>query len=197
MVKILLYFLAILPTLAIADDYSTSNSNKVYLSANGSDVSVTIDQNGSRNRVYGVDATRAVIDGINNTVNIKQTGRNLIRLDQVGNNNTVITDQVNVSSGYQNVQKISVTGNNVSVSAQQNTTGNNTHSLEMTVVGNGHNVAVDQRGGGEHRGTINLINAGGSSNITLTQIGNTNQTYNIQQSCASLNGCSVSVVQGN
>ena len=197
MVKILLYFLAILPTLAIADDYSTSNSNKVYLSANGSDVSVTIDQNGSRNRVYGVDNTRAVIDGINNTVNIKQTGRNLIRLDRGGNNNTGITEHVDVSASYQNVQKITVTGNNVSVSAQQNTTGNNTHSLEMTVVGNGHNVAVDQRGGGEHRGTISLINAGGSSNITLTQIGNTNQTYNIQQSCASLNGCSVSVVQGN
>jgi hypothetical protein len=195
-VKILVFLLSVIPTVILADSQYT-NSNKVYLLVDGAGANITIDQNGTRNRVYGIDDRRAEINGTNNTVNIKQTGRNLIRLEQIGNNNTLITEQVNVGSSNQNIQKISAQGNNISVSAQQNNYGGTSiHSLEATVVGNGHVITVDQRGEGAHGATINLTNAGGASNIMLNQLGNTGATYSITQSCANLSGCSVSVTQG-
>lgn len=196
MVKILVFLLSLFPTVILADSQLETNSNKVYLSVDGSGANITVDQNGNRNRVYGITDDTATINGANNTVNIKQTGRNLIRLEQIGNNNTVITDQVNVSVSNQNIQKISAQGNNISVTAQQNNySGGNIHSLEATVVGNGHTITVDQRGEGAHQATINVTNSGGASNIILNQLGNTGGTYSITQSCANLNGCTVSVTQ--
>jgi hypothetical protein len=195
-VKILVFLLSVLPAIVLADSEYT-NSNKVYLSVDGTGANITVDQNGNRNSVYGVADDWAVITGTNNTVNIKQTGRNLIRLEQIGNNNTVITDQVNVGSTNQNIQKISAQGNNISVTAQQNNYGGTgIHTLEAVAVGNGHSITVDQRGEGSHSAIINLINSGGSSNITLNQLGNTGAQYSITQSCANLSGCSVSVTQG-
>ena len=61
--------------------------------------------------------------------------------------------------------------------------------------GNGHIVSVDQKDGGAHGARIELTNNGGASNINLLQQGNTNQTYSIQQSCATLGGCSVTITQ--
>ena len=196
MVKILVFLLSVLPAILLADSGYT-NSNKVYLSVDGAGVNVTVDQTGNRNSVRGIADDWAVITGTNNIVNIKQTGRNLIRLEQIGNNNTLITEQVNVGSTNQNIQKISAQGNNISVTAQQNNYGGTSiHSLEAMAVGNGHTITVDQRGEGAHSAIINLTNAGGASNIMLNQLGNSGAQYSITQSCANLSGCSVSVIQG-
>jgi hypothetical protein len=54
---------------------------------------------------------------------------------------------------------------------------------------------LDQKDGGAHGARIEVTNNGGSSNINVLQQGNANQTYSIQQSCATVGGCSVTVTQ--
>lgn len=90
-----------------------------------------------------------------------------------------------------NIVDLNITGNNISVTVEQISARG---SVYGTIVGDGHTVTIDQRG--EHSATINLINAGGASSLTLIQSGIGSQAYSIQQSCAQLSGCSISVTQG-
>lgn len=90
-----------------------------------------------------------------------------------------------------NIVDLNIGGNSVKVTIEQISVQG---SVYGTIIGNGHQVTIDQRG--EHTATINLTNAGGASTVTLIQSGIIGQAYSIQQSCATLSGCSVSVIQG-
>jgi uncharacterized protein YraI len=107
-----------------------------------------------------------------------------------GNNNTIVNNQ----SG--NGEKISFISNNGNANAISSTqSGSGTKYSDIKATGNGHTVMLDQKDGGAHGARIEVTNNGGSSNINVLQQGNANQTYSIQQSCATVGGCSVTVTQ--
>jgi hypothetical protein len=87
-----------------------------------------------------------------------------------------------------------INGNNNTVTANQKDTGQ--HYLDVKLTGNGHSVNAVQEGSGNHKATIDLTNTGGSSTLNLNQLGTTDQTYSLQQSCATPSGCSTTIVQG-
>jgi hypothetical protein len=88
---------------------------------------------------------------------------------------------------------IKVDGSSNSISNFQNGTGNKYSDIKAT--GNGHTVILDQKDGGAHAARIEVTNIGGASNVNVLQQGNTNQSYLLQQQCATVGGCSVTVTQ--
>ena len=108
----------------------------------------------------------------------------------VGNTNTIGVSQ---TGDGEKISFIDVNGNSNSITNNQLGTGTKYSDIKTT--GNGHIVLVDQKDGGAHGARIELINNGGSSNVNLLQQGNTNQIYSIQQSCATVGGCSVTITQ--
>ena len=56
-------------------------------------------------------------------------------------------------------------------------------------------MSLTQSDAGAHSARIEVTNSGGASNINVIQQGNTNQTYQLQQSCANAGGCSVTMTQ--
>jgi hypothetical protein len=104
------------------------------------------------------------------------------------------THRVTQSNNGEKLAFINISGNNNNETVVQSGTGN--HFLDLSLTGNGNSANVTQTGSAAHKATISLINAGGPSNATLIQQGSTAQIYSITQQCANLNGCSVSVTQG-
>ena len=136
--------------------------------------------------------------GSSNTVTVKQNnagGNNsghFASITLAGDSNTFSLKQYDSSD-----KKFFglLTGNSNVFDVTQSGTGN--HYLDLLTTGNGHNVNITQKDSGTHKATITLQNFGGASNLTLLQQGSTGQTYSILQQCANLNGCSVTVTQGN
>jgi hypothetical protein len=235
-----------------------SLGNYIYIEEKigSSGSSVTIEQSGNYNKISGLGGTsNSIIDGDNNTINIKQgsvSGKNLIEFTITGNtNNLTLWQARNIDTGLGNsgdsgghYSGINITGNSNTLSIKQNNdggatsgqfnyidisgnsnqgtlkqTGNNekvffgvlngnsnifdviqqgtgSHYFDITLSGNGHNVSANQKDSASHKATINLTNNGGASSVILVQQGNTAQSINITQQCATLAGCSVSVTQG-
>lgn len=144
------------------------------------------------------------------------TGGHYQLVSVVGNQNTVIVEQINTGSGGHylentvlgsnntltqsqngNVSKlmfVTLNGNNNLLSLTQAGTGN--HYLDLNLVGNSHTVNVTQQGSYQNRATVELINAGGAVNFTLNQNGAVNgQVYSISQTCVNPAGCGVTVSQ--
>ena len=140
---------------------------------------------------------KVAVDGTNNNTTVYQTnsGSALVtghfsETIVVGNNNATNVSQTG-DGEKQNFNQIS--GNNNIITHTQNGTG--AKYSDIKAVGNGHNITLDQKDGGSHAARIDVTNAGGSSSINVLQQGNTNQTYSIQQSCATVGGCSVNLIQ--
>lgn len=93
-----------------------------------------------------------------------------------------------------NLVSFNLNGNYLSVDLTQKDSGS--HSAYITLYGNSHDVTVIQQNAGSHTATIDLTNNGGAYNFSLNQIGSTNQTYSMTGSCASVNGCGITVTQG-
>jgi hypothetical protein len=107
-----------------------------------------------------------------------------------GNNNSIINSQ---TGDGEKINFISVDGNSNTVNNTQ--IGNTTKYSDIKTVGNDHSIIINQKDGGQHAARIEVTNNGGASNINVLQQGNTNQTYSIQQSCATVGGCSVTMTQ--
>ena len=78
-----------------------------------------------------------------------------------------------------------------------NQSGSGEHYLDLSL-GTGsyaHDVDISQTGSGNHSGRVNLD--GYSTDFDLLQQGSTNQNYNLDMTCGTQNGCSVSTTQGN
>lgn len=161
------------------------------------DVTVSGDLNTLDIGQYGLkNYAKIQIQGSSNSVNSQQGNTGALSPGHFsemlisGNNNSIINNQ---TGNGEKINFISVGGNSNNIANTQSGTGAKYSDIKAT--GNGHTIMLDQKDGGNHAARIEVTNNGGASNINVLQQGNTNQTYSIQQSCATVGGCSVTVTQ--
>ena len=171
--------------------------NSLYLDQKiGSSVNtVTIEQTGNYNKIAGLGGnTYAVLDGDNNTVNIKQgdtIGKNLIEFSITGNTNNVSIWQArNPTTGLQDASEsgghymgLNINGSTNTLSLKQSNDGGSTsgHFAYVDITGNGNNGTLKQTGNGEKTffGIINgntnvfdIIQQGSGSYFDISLTGN-------------------------
>jgi|694.fasta_scaffold92440_2 hypothetical protein len=144
---------------------------------------VTIEQTGNYNKIAGLGGgTYAVIDGDNNTVNIKQgdtLGKNLIEFSVTGNTNNITLWQArNPTTGLQDGQEsgghymgLNINGSTNTLSLKQSNDGgaSSGHFAYVDVTGNNNQGTLKQMGNGE-KTFFGIIN--GSTNVfDITQQG--------------------------
>ena len=145
--------------------------------------SVTVEQTGNYNKIAGIGGgTYAIIDGDNNTVNIKQgdtLGKNLIEFNVVGNTNNITVWQArNATTGMQTGQEsgghymgLNVNGSTNTLSLKQSNDGGATsgHFAYVDITGNNNQGTLKQTGNGE-KTFFGIIN--GNTNVfDVTQQG--------------------------
>jgi len=140
--------------------------------------------------------TRIQLQGSSNSVNNFQsnsgglTPGHFSEIIVAGNNNNIINSQ---TGDGEKITFIYVNGNINSISNNQS--GSGTKYSDLKTIGSGHSIVLEQKDFGQHAARIEVTNNGGASNINVTQQGNVNQTYSIQQSCATVGGCAVTMTQ--
>ena len=159
--------------------------NSLYLDQKigSSGNSVTVEQTGNYNKIAGIGGTSySIIDGDNNTVDIKQgdtLGKNLIEFSITGNTNNVsIWQSRNPLNGLQDGSEsgghymgLNITGNTNTLSLKQSNDGGTTsgHFAYVDISGNNNNGTLKQTGNGE-KTFFGII--GGNTNIfDVTQQG--------------------------
>jgi hypothetical protein len=164
---------------------STQVGNSLYLEQKigSSGNSVTIEQIGNFNKIAGLGgSTYAVLDGDNNTVNIKQgdtLGKNLIEFNVIGNSNNVSIWQArNPTTSLQDGSEsgghymgLNINGSTNTLSLKQSNDGGSSsgHFAYVDVTGNGNNGTLKQMGNGE-KTFFGIVN--GNSNVfDVTQQG--------------------------
>lgn len=145
--------------------------------------SVTVEQTGNYNKVAGIGGgTYSIIDGDNNTVNIKQgdtIGKNLIEFSITGNTNNISIWQArNPTTGLQDASEsgghymgLNIAGNTNTLSLKQSNDGGNTsgHFAYVDITGNSNNGTLKQSGNGE-KTFFGILN--GNTNVfDITQQG--------------------------
>jgi hypothetical protein len=144
---------------------------------------VTIEQTGNYNKIAGIGGTEyAIINGDNNTVNIKQgdtLGKNLIEFNVVGNTNNITLWQArNPTTGLQDGQEsgghymgLNINGSTNTLSLKQSNDGgsNSGHFAYVDVTGSNNQGTLKQSGNGE-KTFFGIIN--GNTNVfDVTQQG--------------------------
>jgi hypothetical protein len=144
---------------------------------------VTIEQTGNYNKIAGLGGdTYAVIDGDNNTVNIKQgdtLGKNLIEFSVTGNTNNITLWQArNPTTGLQDGQEsgghymgLNINGSTNTLSLKQSNDGGTTsgHFAYVDVTGNNNQGTLKQMANGE-KTFFGIVN--GNTNVfDVTQQG--------------------------
>jgi hypothetical protein len=138
--------------------------------------SVTIEQTGNYNKISGLGGgTYAVLDGDNNTINIKQgdtIGKNLIEFNVVGNTNNVSIWQArNPTTGLQDASEsgghymgLNINGSTNTLSLKQSNDGGSSsgHFAYVDITGNNNNGTLRQSGNGE-KTFFGIVN--GNTNI--------------------------------
>jgi hypothetical protein len=159
--------------------------NSIYIDQKigSSGNNVTIEQTGNYNKISGVAGTAyAVIDGDNNTINIKQgdtIGKNLIEYSIIGNTNNITVWQArNPTTGLQDGQEsgghymgLNVNGSTNTLSLKQSNDGGATsgHFAYVDITGNNNQGTLKQSGNGE-KTFFGIIN--GNTNVfDVTQQG--------------------------
>ena len=191
--------------------YLVGNNNSLVIRQSGSDNLALVKVSGNNNAVQipqgyyhnwangaeypasgsANDIALVSVLGNNNSVFMPQQGyRNLATSTTNGNgNNNTIVQYGNDNKAY-NI----INGDGNSLGSWQQGNGN-LSTINMT--GNNNQASVTQQGN-NNSSTITLINAGGPSSVNVTQtnmgtgVGN---LLSIQQQCATLNGCSVTINQ--
>lgn len=172
------------------DTLQSGTYNLIDLNVDGNYNNANVDQYGVKNY------SKVSLDGDNNTATVYQSnsGGNVLGhhsgVTVVGNGNVVNVTQ---TQDAEKLSFIDVAGSNNSITNFQAGTGNKYSDIKAT--GNGHIIALDQKDAGAHAARIEVTNIGGASNINVLQQGNTNQSYLLQQQCATASGCSVTVTQ--
>jgi hypothetical protein len=159
------------------------NSLHLEQKIGSSDNAVTIEQTGNYNKISGLGGgTYAVVDGDNNTVNIKQgdtLGKNLIEFNITGNSNNVgIWQARNPITGLQDGSEsgghyigLKITGGGNTSNLRQSNDGSSSsgHFAYIDITGNSNNTTLRQTGNGE-KTFFGIVN--GNSNVfTVTQQG--------------------------
>jgi hypothetical protein len=148
--------------------YGIKNYARVQ-TTNGNNNSVNIFQHNTGGAQVLGHFSETLISGSNNTVTLNQTG------DGEKRNFTNVNGNLNTINHLQN--------------------GTGIKYSDIKAIGNGHSITLDQKDGGAHAARIEVTNNGGASTVNVSQQGNTNQTYSVQQSCATVGGCSVGIQQ--
>ena len=198
-----------------------TDDNHVHVEqvGSGDDLELNIDQMGYGNTI------EFSFDHSGNIFNLSQSGNdNYIGwvsywgsgkswggdVDGVNNNEAVM--QLNGATYGRHIW-----GNNNDVDIYQN--GTHTHNLDIHVSNVDHDVWQDGQGshynqtyfyGSTHGSDTNVSQTGDANHnsqiriygnqpvtLNLTQQGSTNQSYNLNQSCYTTGGCSITVTQGN
>jgi hypothetical protein len=164
-----------------------SNNNVKAWQGKHEDGSVDTDETGD-NDVYWV------VSGSNNNLASYQT-------DDNNNGGQHIANYVSGSGNdVKHTQRgagdhrgfVEITGDNNDVEVLQR--GNTDTQFADIVLDDGHTVDVYQRYG-SHTANIDLTNAGGGYTLDLDQTANTNQTYNLTGTCATVSGCGLTITQ--
>jgi len=191
--------------------YLVGNNNSLVIKQAGDDNLALVKVSGDNNRVQipqgyyhnwangaeypaagsANDIALVSILGNNNWVFMPQQGyRNLATSTTNGNNN----NNTIVQYGNDNKAYNIINGDGNSLSSWQQGNGN-LSTINMT--GNGNQASVTQTGN-NNSSTITLINAGGPSSVNVTQANmgtGAGNLLSIQQQCATLSGCSVTINQ--
>ena len=144
---------------------------------------ITIEQTGNYNKISGIGGTDyAIIDGDNNTLNIKQgdtLGKNLIEFSITGNTNNITLWQArNPTTGLQDGQEsgghyigLNINGSTNTLSLKQSNDGGSSsgHFAYVDVTGNNNSGTLKQTGNGEK--TFFGIIAGNTNVFDITQQG--------------------------
>jgi hypothetical protein len=161
------------------------SGNYVYIDQRigSSNNNVNIEQTGNYNKIAGLGgATYSILDGDNNTINIKQgdtIGKNLIEFNIAGNTNNVSIWQArNPTTGLQDGNEsgghylgLNVTGSSNTLGLKQSNDGGTTsgHFAYIDVTGNNNNGTLKQMSNGE-KTFFGVIN--GNTNVfDITQQG--------------------------
>ena len=144
---------------------------------------ITIEQTGNYNKISGIGGTDyAIIDGDNNTLNIKQgdtLGKNLIEFSVTGNTNNITLWQArDPTTGMQDGSEsgghymgLNINGSTNTLSLKQSNDGGTTsgHFAYVDVTGNNNSGTLKQTGNGEK--TFFGIIAGNTNVFDITQQG--------------------------
>lgn len=143
--------------------------------------SVTIEQTGNYNLIQGLGGGNAIIDGQNNTLNIRQgdaLGRNLIELGVYGNTNNITINQARTTTGLQDGSEsgghyagLGVNGNSNTVTIRQGNDGgiSSGHFGLMYIKGDSNNMSLTQANNNDKRAFISVD--GNNNNSILSQSG--------------------------
>jgi len=170
----------------IAGVGSTTNS---YVNADitGSNNTTTLKQKGDNNvmlfDITGNTNTTSITQNHNNGIG---TNGHFLALDLDGDNNNVLTSQLNDGDKK---AFISVQGDDNDIDLYQQGAGS--HYAEIAV-GSDQTVDITQDGSGQHNTSVSM--SGYTSGLDLTQQGSTNQTYSINQTCVNANGCGTTTI---
>lgn len=155
---------------------------------------VNIEQSGSYNLIQGLGGGNAIIDGDNNTINIKQgstVGRNLIEFGVYGDSNSVTiwqarnnsTGAVKGTESSNHYAGLGINGDSNTVTMKQNNDGglNSGHFSLLYIVGNTNNITIAQANDNEKK--VFATATGDSNVMNIVQQGTGNHYLDI-----SLNG---------
>jgi hypothetical protein len=170
------------------------NNNVMLFDITGNTNTTTVDQGSTS----GADDNRVEFDinGDTNTTSITQNHNNgvgtnghFLELDLDGDNNNVLTSQLNDGDKK---AFISVQGDDNDIDLYQQGAGS--HYVEIEV-GSNQTVDITQDGSGNHNASISM--SGFDAGLDLTQDSSTDQTYSLSQNCNNANGCGTTTVTQN
>lgn len=159
--------------------------NKIYIEEKigTSGSNVNIEQSGNHNTIQGLSSNNAIIDGNNNTINIKQgsvLGKNLIQFNVVGNTNNVTLWQArNITNGLVSATDSGghyvgldlIGNNNTVINKQENNGGSNSgHFSTVNVIGDNNTFSLKQTNSNDKK-FFGLI-TGNYNVFDITQSGN-------------------------
>ena len=138
------------------------------------------------------------IDGSTNTTNLSQrndgtgTSEHFMSLDLDSSQNVINLQQLNDGD---KILFLDINNNNNTVDINQSGTGEHYLDLSLDTGSYAHDVDISQTGSGDHAARVELD--GYSTDFDLLQQGSTDQDYNIDMTCGTANGCTLSTTQGN
>ena len=175
----------------------SSGRNGIGLDINGSTNTVNVSQ-GDYSVDVGDHRIMLDIDGSTNTTNLTQrndgdaNSEHYMSVDIDASQNVISLQQLNDGD---KVLFLDIDNANNTVDVTQSGSGQHYLDLKLGTGSYAHDVDISQTGSGDHAGRIDLD--GYSTDFDLIQQGSTDQNYNIDMTCGTQSGCSVSTTQGN
>jgi len=172
-------FIMLLMTSSLAVAQSTTNS--IFIDQVGDGSNITITQKGQTNKI-GSEQARVVIEGNNQTLDVKQEGNNntiqgsILQADNAnmdvtvtGDNNTLTYDEGDSGSVAGSTKTLAVTGDSNSMTFNQGTTASATGAIQTIAVTGDTNTYTSTINADD---VVNDVTVAGSGNtIALTQDG--------------------------